>query len=196
MRVRVVAAIAAGVALAGVVLLGGGIAGKVAVGQSAGTFCCDLTKTGACAPGSCSGGATGVTVKFPAAGYTLNVQTTEPAAGFTGACLVAQATYTPQLPSVCLVGGGFFPNVPPDANVLYGNGATSITLPAAAVAHSYSTLPASYDSYQTLVTCYPRTPHGDCPQASFSVSHSCCDMGMPMVSLDGKSATGLVNITQ
>jgi hypothetical protein len=135
-------------------------------------------------------------VKFPAAGYSLSVQTTEPATGFVGACLAGQLTYTPQLPTVCFVPGGFFPYGPPDANVLYGSGSTSVTLPAASVAQAYSMLPPSYDSYQTLMTCVPHTSTGGCPQPTFSVSHSCCDLGTPMVSLDGVNASGLVSITQ
>jgi hypothetical protein len=195
MRFRVVAAIGAGLVLVGFVALGGGVLSKVASGQSAGTFCCDPTKSGPCAPGSCPSGSTLQTVKFPAAGYSLSVQTTEPATGFTGACLVPQLTYTPQLPTVCFVPGGFFPYGPPDANVIYGNGSTSVTLPAAFVARPYSTLPAGYDSYQTLVTCFPNSPPA-CPQPSFAVSNSCCDMGTQMVSLDGKNASGLVSIRQ
>jgi hypothetical protein len=191
MRYRVVAAVAAGV-----VLLGGGIAAKIARGQSAGTFCCDPTTTGVCAIGSCAKGSTSQTVKFPAAGYVLSVQTTEPASGFTGACLVAQLTYTPQLPTVCYVPGGFVaPDVPAGSSVVYGSGSSNITLPAAAVARAYALLPPSYDSYQVMVTCYPHTMSGGCPQASFAVSNSCCDMGTNMTSLDGQSATAPVAIT-
>jgi hypothetical protein len=196
MRFRAVAAMAAGVVVTAIVVLGVGVTARVASGQSVGTFCCDPTTTGPCTPGACPKGSTSETVKFPAAGYSLSVQTTEPPTGFVGACLVPQITYDPQLPAMCFVPGGFFPNGPVDANVVYNNGSTSVTLPASKVARAYSTLAPSYDSYETLVTCFPHTPTGSCPQPSFSVSNSCCDMGTQMISLDGVNATGLVAITQ
>jgi hypothetical protein len=114
----------------------------------------------------------------------LTVETSEPPTGFTGACLASHMNYVPQLPSVCYS--------PKAGSVTYGTGFSTCTVPAASAYAPYWTLPASYDSYRVLMTCYPQTPAGTCPQNSVSVSNSCCDYGSEMTSLDGHVASGLV----
>ncbi len=112
----------------------------------------------------------------------MAAQTEEPATGFTGACLLDMMTYQPVLPLICYA---------PTGPVQYGKGSTKVTFPAKKVSRSYSTAPASYDSYQVLVSCYPHNADGSCPPRSFAVSRSCCDYGAPLVSLDGQTASGL-----
>ncbi len=124
------------------------------------------------------------------------LQTQEPPTGFVGACLFASMTYEPKLPLACYT---------PQISVTYGaagGGFTNVIFPdAKAVSRPYSTLPAAYDSYMVLGTCYPHgsagtdgggtaSASGACPQSSFAVSHSCCDYGTTMTSLDGKTAQG------
>jgi hypothetical protein len=109
-------------------------------------------------------------------------QTQEPPTGFTGACLLDTMTYQPALPLICYA---------PTGTVQYGKGFTNVTFPAKKVSHSYSMAPASYDSYEVLVSCYPHNADGSCPLQSFAVSRSCCDYGTPLVSLDGQTASGL-----
>jgi hypothetical protein len=147
---------------------------------------------------------------------SLAMQTTEPATGFTGACLAQYMTYAAQLPVVCyspaVAGGaeggaaaGALPDgAPGDAGpgdagspastggVTYGQGTTACMVPAGNVFRSYFTLANSYDSYQVLMTCYPHGDDGKCHQG-FAVSRSCCDYGTNLISLDGQTATGLVN---
>ncbi len=113
---------------------------------------------------------------------TVTAQIQEPPKGFTGACLADAMTYQPALPLICYA---------PTGQVQYGKGFTNVTFPAKKVARSYSTAPASYDSYDVLVTCYQHNADGSCPAQSFAVSRSCCDYGSPLVSLDGQTASGL-----
>jgi hypothetical protein len=112
------------------------------------------------------------------------VQTQEPPTGFTGACLIDFLTYQPTLPLICYS---------PSGKVSYGAGTTTVTFPANLVFRPYASPPATYDSYQALVTCYEHTSAGTCPQQSFPVSHSCCDYGTDLISLDGQVATGLAS---
>lgn len=112
----------------------------------------------------------------------MAAQTQEPPTGFTGACLVDYPAYEPTLPLICYA---------PPSTVQYGAGFTTVTFPAKKVARSYSSLPANYDSYQVLVTCYPHQPDGTCPSQSFAVSHSCCDYGIGLTSPDGQTASSL-----
>jgi hypothetical protein len=117
----------------------------------------------------------------------------EPPGGFAGACLFDSMTYQPRLPLACYE---------PQTSVRYGpagGGFTNVIFPdATQVARSYSTLPAANDSYMVLGTCYPLRSASDgggaalaCPQSAFMVSHSCCDYGSNMISLDGKTAQGI-----
>lgn len=112
----------------------------------------------------------------------MAAQMQEPPTGFTGACLLDHATYQPTLPLICYT---------PPSTVQDGAGTTTVSFPANKVADSYSSLPASYDSYQVLATCFPRQSDGTCPQQSFAVSLSCCDYGTRLTSLDGQTASGL-----
>jgi hypothetical protein len=127
---------------------------------------------------------------FPAASEVtpagMTVQTQEPPTGFTGACLVNYATYQPTLPLICYS---------PGTMAQYGK-SHPVTFPAQKVFRAYDGLPARYDSYLRVATCYPRDPDaGTCPSQSFAVSHSCCDFGMHLVSVDGQTATGVVGFT-
>ncbi len=111
---------------------------------------------------------------------------TEPATGFVGGCLsTADITYVPTLPVACYQ---------PTSVTGYGAaapGLTKFSFPASQVALSYSTLAPGYDSYDVLETCYPHDKNGTCPSGSYAVSRSCCDYGTKLVSLDGKTASGL-----
>jgi hypothetical protein len=131
----------------------------------------------------------------------MMAQTQEPATGFTGACLLDFMTYKPTLPLIC-----YSPNLSagPQAassdaaaqaapTAQYGSGLTKVTFPARKVFRSYGDLPPAYDSYQVLLTCYPPNPDGTCPFQSFAISHSCCDYGAIMTSLDSQTASGFVN---
>ncbi len=130
-------------------------------------------------------------------------QTTEPATGFTGACLLDFKTYEPTLPLICYspsrmmasgdAGADAAAAGAGAAGATYGAGITIVTFPAKSVFRPYLSGPANYDSYQVLVTCYPHTATGSCPQASFAVSHSCCDYGTNLTSMDGQTATGLAS---
>jgi hypothetical protein len=113
----------------------------------------------------------------------MTAQTQEPATGFTGACLLDYMTYEPTLPLICYS--------PTGSSVQYGSGTTTVSFPAKEVARSYASPPASYDSFQVLLTCYPHNSDGTCPQQSFAVSRSCCGYGANLISLDGKTATGI-----
>jgi hypothetical protein len=119
----------------------------------------------------------------------FTVQTSEPATGFTGACLAPYVTYSPQLPTVCYLPKA--PLVDPDAGTLR-LGATRFVVPAAKVVRSYSQNGQNYDSYQALVTCFPHDSSGNCPQLSYAISKSCCNLGTNLISIDGKSAEGIV----
>jgi hypothetical protein len=125
---------------------------------------------------------------FPAANEVvppgMTAQTQEPATGFTGACLLDYKTYQPTLPLICYA---------PGSTATYGAGSTTVTFPAKEVLRSYGSLPTQYDSYQVLITCYPHKSDGSCPSPSFAISHSCCDYGMDLTSLDGQAATGQAN---
>jgi hypothetical protein len=128
----------------------------------------------------------------------LIAQTTEPATGFTGACLVDFKTYEPTLPLVCyspsrMMATGDAAADAGSAGATYGAGFTTVTFPAKSVFRPYLSGPANYDSYQVLLTCYPHTPAGACPQSSFAVSRSCCDYGTNLTSIDGQTASGLAN---
>jgi hypothetical protein len=139
----------------------------------------------------------------------LTMQTTEPATGFTGACLAQFTSYEPQLPTVCfsppaplmidggaseagaaVIDGGGAAGA--SSGVTYGKAPTTCTMPAANSFRSYASLAPNYDSYTVLMTCYPHGAGGKCT-LGFAVSKSCCDYGTSMISLDGKTATGLVN---
>ncbi len=142
---------------------------------------------------------------------SLAMQTTEPPSGFTGACLAPYMTYAPQLPTVCYspaaagpTDGGLPEGAPPDGGaadasspastggVTYGQGTTACTVPAGNIFRSYWNLNPSYDSYQVLLTCYPHGDDGECHQG-VAISKSCCDYGTNLTSLDGQTATGLVD---
>jgi hypothetical protein len=112
----------------------------------------------------------------------MTAQTQEPPSGFTGACLLDHMTYEPTLPLICYA---------PSSAASYGAGSTTVTFPAKTVFRPYASLSANYDSYEVLVTCYPHSTSGACPQQAFAVSHSCCDYGASLTSLDGKTASGL-----
>jgi hypothetical protein len=114
---------------------------------------------------------------------TMAAQLQEPPTGFTGACLLDYMAYQPTLPRIC-----YSPTTP----VIYGGGTTSVTFPANRVLRPYSSAPASYDSYEVLVTCYPHGSDGACPQQAFAISRSCCDYGTELISVDGQTASGLV----
>jgi hypothetical protein len=114
----------------------------------------------------------------------MTAQTQEPPTGFTGACLLDYAPYLPTLPLICYA---------PTSAAHYGAGTTTVAFPAKKVFRSYSSLPANYDSYQVLATCYPHQDDGTCPQQSFAVSRSCCDYGTNLMSLDGQTASGLAS---
>lgn len=128
----------------------------------------------------------------------MTAQTQEPTTGFTGACLVDFRSYEPKLPLICYAPNR--PMAPGDAaadagnsGTTYGAGTTVVTFPAKSVFRPYASGSANYDSYQVLVTCYPHTAAGVCPQSSFAVSRSCCDYGTNLTSLDGQTASGLAN---
>jgi hypothetical protein len=131
----------------------------------------------------------------------MMAQMQEPATGFTGACLIDFMTYKPTLPLLC-----YSPNqgtgaqtAPSDAatraapTAQYGSGQTKVTFPAQKVFRSYGAMAPTYDSYQVLLTCYPPNPDGTCPFQSSAISHSCCDYGAIMTSLDARTASGFVN---
>jgi hypothetical protein len=125
----------------------------------------------------------------------LMAQTQEPATGFTGACLIDFMTYKPTLPLICYSANA----APADGGAQaaptaqYGSGQTKVTFPARKVFRPYDTSPPQYDSYQVLLTCYPPNPDRTCPSQSFAISHSCCDYGAIMTSLDARTASGFVN---
>jgi hypothetical protein len=178
--------------LAGVALLAGaalaGVAGHAARAQSvpsSTSSCCTDTT---CTPGACTdfnGGAVQVSFNGPSGAVT--VQKTEPATGFIGACRVPFITYAPQLPSVCYSPAG----------ATYGFAMTTFAVsPASAIARPYLASGTSIDSYDAIVTCYQPKSDGTCPAPSYPVSHSCCDYGMNMTSLDGKVASAQVFISR
>ncbi len=181
MRQRTVAIIAV------LFFVGGGLAVKRAGAQAAPSMLCCDAASGACVSmnaAQCPNPTGDAELAFSgstAAPVTVTVQTTEPASGFTGACLLPFMAYQPTLPSVCYSPGG---------TVKYGAGSTRVTIPAAKVFRSYSTLPPQYDSFQPLATCYPHSADGTCPSISQAVSRSCCDYGTNMTSSDGVFAAG------
>jgi hypothetical protein len=116
----------------------------------------------------------------------LVAQTQEPADGFTGACLLDYMPYKPTLPLICYSPG---PNGQYDAGLT-----TVVTFKAPEVFRSYGNVASQYDSYQVLATCYPPDPVKGCdPSQSFAISRSCCDYGVILTSLDGKTASGTAN---
>jgi hypothetical protein len=116
-------------------------------------------------------------------------ETEEPAAGFTGACLVDTILYEAQLPLVCYA---------PTGPVEWGVNQL-ITFPAASVSLSRDSLPPTYDSYLAVETCFPQADGGGCPFGSSLVSRSCCDLGITLVALgagsDGGDAEGVATVT-
>lgn len=121
----------------------------------------------------------------------FTVQTAEPPTGFTGACLAPSVTYAPQLPTVCYSPKASL--VDTDGGLRLG--ATRFAVPAAKVLRAYSQNGTNYDSYQALVTCFPHDGSGHCPQLSYPISNSCCDLGTNLISVDGKSAEGIVPLS-
>jgi hypothetical protein len=137
-------------------------------------------------------------------GSGLTVQTTEPAGGFTGACLMNRP-YGATLPSVC-----FSPAAAPAASVTFNGPTTSVqcSIPAANVVQPDWSLGAPQNgkatrqtatSYQVLETCAPHVkggdcaiyPNGGCPCNTLPVSASCCThYGTQMASSDGQTAKG------
>jgi hypothetical protein len=178
-----------------VVAVSGVTAMTIARAQSTPTYCCSAasqqcTVANGTNSGKCpnpSGDDAELVFSPSTGGISLTVQRAEPAVGFTGACLVPFSTYAPQLPTVCYSPAG-------DVKYLSGSTTTAV-FPAAKVARSYGAVPAQYDSYQVLETCYPHNADGSCPQPSFAVSHSCCDYGTEMVSTDGQFASGFANFS-
>jgi hypothetical protein len=149
-------------------------------------------------------------------GNGLTVQTSEPAGGFTGACLMNRA-YGGGLPSVCYS--------PSPATYTTGDPGHTVqcTVPAANVAQPYwyvdvqqqpgKVTRQSVARLRTLETCAPHlgsidpachtvppepyqgpnedNPNGDCPCGTKLVSHSCCTFfGQQLSSSDGQTATG------
>jgi hypothetical protein len=175
---------------AGAALAMGAVVVRLASAQAVPTYCCSAAD-GQCvaSSGPCptpTGSNVELTFSPSGGGVTMHVVTSEPPTGFVGACLVPFVTYTPQLPTICYQPGG---------NIVPGVGSTKVSMAAASAARSYGTLPASYDSYQALVTCYTHDADGTCPFDSFAVSRSCCDLGTNMISLDGVTATGTANFS-
>jgi hypothetical protein len=141
----------------------------------------------------------GMTCAGLSVGSGLTVQTTEPAGGFTGACLMNRP-YAATLPTVC-----FSP-----ANATYNGATTSVqcSVPAANVVQPDWSLGApqgttptrqgASGSYQVMETCAPHLTSGDCPLYenggcpcnTMPISQSCCThYGTKMASSDGQKAT-------
>jgi hypothetical protein len=185
MRIKSIAAL---VLLA---LAASGLAMRIARAQATGSLCCD-SASGTCvavSAATCPNPSAGPQVAF--AGTTMGevavqVQTTEPPTGFTGACLLPFLTYEPQLPTVC------YSPTSSTGSVIYGAGATTqLVVPAKTVwLASMWTLPPEHDSFQPVMTCYPHNKDGTCPAPSQALSMSCCDVPMPMSCTDGVFAHG------
>lgn len=141
-------------------------------------------------------------------GSGLTVQTSEPAGGFTGACLMNRP-YGASLPSVC-----FSPTNGSYANYGKQEGSVKCTVPASNVNQPEWSVRSDQEagavtrqyaknSYRVLETCAPHLGHpdplcplyehsiGDCPCNTVPVSHSCCThYETKMTSGDGQTATG------
>jgi hypothetical protein len=141
----------------------------------------------------------GMTCAGLTVGAGLTVQTTEPAGGFTGACLMNRP-YGASLPTVCFS--------PDNATYNGATGSVQCSIAAANVAQpDWSIGPAqsanptrqNATSYQVMETCAPHVKGGDCaiyanggcPCNTMPVSQSCCThYGTQMTSSDGQKATG------
>jgi hypothetical protein len=153
----------------------------------------------------------GMTCGGLSVGSGLTVQTTEPAGGFTGACLMNRSYGGASLPTVCFSpDNATYVGTRTDGGTGTSSASVQCSVPAANVVQpDWSIGPAQGASptrqnttaYQVLETCAPHVqggggdcaiyPNGGCPCNTTPVSQSCCThYGTKMASSDGMTATG------
>ncbi len=145
-------------------------------------------------------------------GSGLTAQTSEPAEGFTGACLMNRRYGSPLLPSVCLSPtNGTYSSLDtlkpgtPEPSVQCTAPAVSVLQPEwhLGAAGGKVTREDFANNYRVMETCVPHIAgdcasykNDNCPCDTVPISRSCCTQrGMQMTSADGQTAVGTAYFT-